>query len=170
MSCVFVTSDWHLGHANAYKFSGDFSSQEEREKAILDNYKQMVGNRDIVWFLGDIAFDLTTLTEVDQLPGEKRLILGNHDTDRFSKQLTLKDHLRVFSQIHSIHPYKHSWLTHAPIHPCELRGKYNVHGHVHQHSVDDPVYFNACLEPNEFKPIKYQDIMAELKERERNVN
>ena len=183
MSCVFMTSDWHLAHKRAYTWSGSFSSQEEREKHILDMYRMTVSKRDIVWFLGDIAFDLSSLAYVDGLPGDKRLILGNHCTDKFSKQVQLKDLQRVFSQIHGMHQYKHSWLTHAPVHPCELRGKLNIHGHTHQHSVPkDPAiptgrehpavtehddrYVNVCLENTGFKLIKYQDILDGWRENE----
>ena len=48
--------------------------------------------------------------------------------------------------------YKGAWLSHAPIHPAELRGKINIHGHVHYANVLDETgkldnrYFNVSLE------------------------
>lgn len=74
----------------------------------------------------------------------------------------------MFDSIHSMVNYKGFWLTHAPIHPCELRGKRNIHGHVHDNSVKrgmglDERYINACLEVNNFKPVKFQDILKEVR-------
>lgn len=171
MTCVYVTSDWHLGHNSAYKWSGNFSSQEEREGNILENYCSSVNKRDHVWFLGDIAFTLKALDEVRLLVGTKHLILGNHDTDRFSKELDISDLILTFDTVHGLKDYKHSWLSHAPIHPDELRGKINIHGHVHGESikqwdefvldfVEDKRYYNACLENTDFKPVKYQEIIS----------
>ena len=43
-------------------------------------------------------------------------------------------------------------MSHAPIHPNELRGRFNLHGHVHQNSITlpdgslDDRYINCCVE------------------------
>ena len=164
MSCLYVTSDWHLGHSSAYKFSGNFSSQEEREGTIIENYCLTVNKRDTVWFLGDIAFNRKSLDIVKALTGTKHLVLGNHDTDKFSKELDIADLFLVFDTVHGLVSRNGCWLSHAPVHPDELHGKYNIHGHVHSHSIKDPMYYNACLENTEFKPKKYQEIISWFKE------
>lgn len=157
MSRVYVTSDWHLGHANAIKWRDQFSSQAEHEAQIIKNYLSVITKRDTVYFLGDIVlgkdrverFDL--LDMLKELPGHKHLILGNHDLDRPYRNLAeLKD---VFDdRIYSLHKYKGFWLSHAPIHPAELRGKRNIHGHVHENTLPDSNYYNACLENTGFMP------------------
>ena len=85
------------------------------------------------------------------MPGRKHLILGNHDLDRPHRGMLQL--MRVFGdRIYSLHKYKGFWLSHAPIHPSELRGKRNIHGHVHSNTLDDNRYYNACLENTDYKP------------------
>lgn len=165
MSTVYVTSDWHLGHKNAYKFSGNFSSKEEREAKIFENYSSVVNKRDVVWFLGDIAFTAEDLELISMLVGTKKLVLGNHDTDKFAKGVKFNQILKAFETVHGLVKYKDSWLSHAPIHPDELQGRFNIHGHVHNSTLKDSKYFNACLEPNNFSPIKYQKIVEIMRGR-----
>jgi calcineurin-like phosphoesterase family protein len=99
-----------------------------------------------------------------KLVGDKRIILGNHDTDR---KVPIEQFVLAFDQVHGLVSYKDAWLSHPPIHPVELRGKFNIHGHVHQHSVPDPRYFNACPEVNDYKPVLYQEIIARLRGKEK---
>lgn len=167
MTCVYHTSDWHLGHKNAYKWSGKFSSQEEREGNIIENYCSQINKRDHVYFHGDIAFTIENLAIIKKLVGIKHLILGNHDTDDFSKGIDIANLILVFDTVHGIKERKQSWLSHSPIHEQELRGKINIHGHVHHNTIDDPRYYNVCLENTDFKPKKYQDIIDECKSRDR---
>ena len=55
--------------------------------------------------------------------------------------------------------YKHKelgqvFLTHCPIHPSELdyRVSYNIHGHVHENSLDDARYVNVSCEVVDYQP------------------
>ena len=61
------------------------------------------------------------------------------------------------------------WLSHAPIHPNELRGRKNIHGHVHNEAVTyydeifeieapDPNYINVCCDVTDYKPISLEEI------------
>jgi calcineurin-like phosphoesterase family protein len=122
----------------------------------LEGYKSVVNKRDIVFFLGDIAFDVESLELIKDLPGDKRLVLGNHDTDR---KVDIANLCLVFDQIHGLYKYKHAWLSHAPIHQDELRGKINIHGHTHNHHVKDRRYVNICVEHTNMRPIEYQRII-----------
>jgi calcineurin-like phosphoesterase family protein len=54
--------------------------------------------------------------------------------------------------------YKGFWLSHAPIHPEELRGKPNIHGHVHTNTLNDSRYFNASLENIGYKPVSIEEV------------
>ena len=161
MSCIYVTSDWHLGHKNIHRWEPNGLSLDERTGKLLENYLSVVNNRDIVWFLGDICFDLDAIKLIQKLPGDKRIVLGNHDIER---GVPIEQYVLTFDQVWGMLAYKKSWLSHAPIHPNELRGKLNIHGHVHQNSLNDERYVNACPEVNEYKLLKYQDILEEKKE------
>jgi calcineurin-like phosphoesterase family protein len=141
MANVWFCSDLHLDHENIGKFRKHVSSPENNEELIFNAWESLVTKRDIVWVLGDACFSKASLYRLGKLKGEKRLIRGNHD-DKVSTQ----DLLKVFTTVEGLVRYKGFWMSHAPIHPDELRGKRNVHGHVHYATVDDPRYFNACVE------------------------
>lgn len=163
MSKVYVTSDWHLGHANAIKWRSQFHSQYDHETTIIKNYTETITKRDTVYFLGDIVLGkdekerLELLSEMADLPGHKHLILGNHDLDRPFRNLAELG--AVFGdRIYSLKEYKGFWLSHAPIHPRELRGKRNIHGHVHENTIPDVRYYNACLENTDYFPKLVEEI------------
>jgi calcineurin-like phosphoesterase family protein len=58
-------------------------------------------------------------------------------------------------------------LTHVPVHPCilEHQVRWNVHGHLHQHLVDDSRYFNASVEQLSYTPVHIEDIKAKMQDR-----
>lgn len=159
MSKVWVTSDWHLHHWNCTNWRAGFKDHQDMVDTLVNNYTKAVSKRDIVWFLGDICFDNSACDIIQALPGDKRLVLGNHDTDR---KCDIEQLVLAFDQVHSLVSYKRAWLSHAPIHPAELRGKINIHGHVHDHTLPDPRYINVCVEATGYTPLLYQDILKKL--------
>lgn len=84
--------------------------------------------------------------------------MGNHCTD----QVSMKEVVKHFDEVYSLKKYKEFWLSHAPIHPQELRGKYNLHGHMHFETVDDPHYLNLCLEHTGYTPIYLNEVRKRL--------
>ena len=159
MSQVYMTSDWHLDHRGIhYKLRPQFESVEHHNNTIIENYLAAVKKRDFVWFLGDICFTNEACELTRQLPGTKNLILGNHDTDR---ECDIEQLVLAFDNVHSLRSYKGFWLSHAPIHPKELRGRKNIHGHMHNEVIDDERYINVCLEHTDYKPKLFSDIVEE---------
>lgn len=164
MSRVLFISDLHIGHKNILNFSGPLrqgTTIEEHDNWLLGRINAHVTKRDILYILGDLAWTGEEgLERIGQLPGRKFLVRGNHD-ERFNAA----DLLGVFDDVFGLVKYKGAWLSHAPIHPDELRGKINIHGHVHNNSIRDgnsgvdPRYINVCVEALEGFPISYQDII-----------
>ena len=166
MSNVYFTSDWHLGHKGVERFRTEFGDVNEMEGLILENYLSTVNKRDIVWMLGDMCFSMQAIELMRKLPGDKRLILGNHDQDKCggTERVPIEQIVLTYDQVYGFTRYKHCWLSHAPIHESELRGKINIHGHTHYTYVDNSSYVNVCLEQTEWKPKKYLDIIEERSE------
>ena len=159
MSAVYFLSDLHLGHKNICKFRTDFLSVEEHNALIKENYHRRVTKRDTVYFLGDVAFDVESLADVKTWVGAKKiLIAGNHCLDHFK----MKDLVEAYDEVYSLKKYKEFWLSHAPIHPDELRGKVNIHGHTHYHNIADDRYVNVSLENINFTPIELHEIRRNL--------
>ena len=150
MANVWFTSDLHLGHKNIANFRRQFENEEHHREVIKQNYHKRVTKRDKVFFLGDIAFSQETLKDVSSWVAERKvLIVGNHCTDK----IPMSELAKHFDEVYSLLKYKEFWLSHAPIHSYELRGKINLHGHVHFNTIQDGRYFNCCLENTNYSPI-----------------
>lgn len=165
MSRVFLISDLHFGHKRICEFGGQTGvnyrtgdTWQENMHTIIENWNSVVTKRDIVFVLGDVAFNQEGYDAVGELNGRKKLIRGNHDN-----YFSTEEWLKHFETVEGIVGYKGYWLTHAPIHPNELRGKKNIHGHLHQHSIRnsytgeyDPNYINVCCEAIGETPIPFE--------------
>ncbi|MCP4393916.1 MAG: hypothetical protein GY804_06565 [Alphaproteobacteria bacterium] len=164
MGQVFVISDLHFGHKNIMNFAGDYRHGNDFIENIhytVELWNKVVSKRDKVYVLGDVCFDEFWLGTMHEMNGRKVLIRGNHD-DRIKTE----KFLAYFESVEGMVRYKGYWLTHAPIHPAELRGKKNIHGHVHQNSIlngynlADDRYINVCIENTGGAPISMERIKA----------
>jgi len=154
MSAVWFCSDTHIGHKNIAKFRLECESEEHNREIIKESWDKLVTKRDRVYVLGDSAFTEEGIDWFTSLKGEKMLVRGNHD------DMPTTSYLRVFKEVYGLLRYKGYWLSHAPVHSDELRGKFSLHGHTHyfnmktdivneDHSleaVDDLRYLNCCVE------------------------
>ena len=140
MSCIYLTSDLHIGHENIGKFRKNVDSPGENEAWLADYWDNTVRKRDIVWIMGDACFTEEGLDWYAARPGKKYLVAGNHDDLHMSKYLEVFEDVRGFVKKWGF------WLSHAPIHPQELRGRQNIHGHLHYQTIDDPRYINVCCD------------------------
>ena len=157
---TYFLSDLHLDHQNICKFRTQFSSVEEHNTHIKEQYHKIVRPKDTVWFLGDVAFSKKALEDLKTWNGIKHIVTGNHDPNSEPKRtnVTLIDMLEVFNTIHGFTREYGFWLSHCPIHPIELRGRVNLHGHVHSHTLEDNNYLNLSMENINYTPISLERI------------
>lgn len=163
MSKVYFISDLHLGHNNITQFEGGKwrtgDTYLENMHHLIQQWNNVVRKKDLVWVLGDTAFTQEGFDALGELAGRKKLIRGNHDN-----YFSTEDWLKHFETVESLVRYKGCWLSHAPIHPVELRGCINIHGHVHHNQVRngfgeaDTRYVNVCAEAVNECPISFEDI------------
>ncbi|MBG23694.1 MAG: hypothetical protein CMF22_10250 [Idiomarinaceae bacterium] len=164
---VYVISDTHFGHENMLKYRPQFESMEEHDWVIAHNIMHVCGKKDTLYILGDVVLSSAGRPHLERIASHVEylhIVLGNHDQERKGSP-TLAEYNEVCKGVYGMKKYKSVWFTHAPIHPVELRGKYNVHGHVHDNSIDDPRYFNVSCEAIGYKPINMVDVIEQLKER-----
>ena len=192
MSRVFVTSDSHFHHRRVLEFEAEarpFSSVEEMNEVLVDRWNAVVTKRDLVWHLGDVCFGrIENLEILSRLNGQKKLVLGNHDTHSAGV------YLKYFRDVRGCLAYDSCILTHIPIHPSQFyRFEANIHGHLHSKvvtntvsyplgwgpagSVPDPEnsrdvayepdtrYINVSVEHTNLTPIEWSDIRRMLNER-----
>lgn len=137
-----MISDLHIGHKSILEFRKmpKWMNLQDHDDWIVNGWNSVVKKRDTVYVLGDICFDMEKMKLFSSMNGNKNLILGNHDA------FHLGVYQKYFSKIHGFVKYKGYWLSHAPIHPYELRGRKNIHGHVHSNPLEDDRYIPVCVE------------------------
>lgn len=172
----FVTSDSHLFHDKLLGFMHrPYATMDDMVRAFIAEWNGLVKSEDdTVYHLGDFALgtDVRKIADViKQLNGRMYLILGNHDTPNkvaFYDQFT---NIKMFGSV-NIDGYL---LTHQPVHPSLLGERtvrsegvgdqYNVFGHCHKNSIDDPRYFNMCWDVREKDDGRHILPLAEVKAR-----
>lgn len=158
MSNVFFISDPHFGHKNLvnWRMKGRFDHIDDHDEWLIARINSTVTKRDSLWILGDIAWNIESMQKLARLNGMKKLVLGNHDT--LDMGVYMKYSHRVYP---GLVRYKGFWLSHPPIHPLELRGSKNIHGHVHPHSIPDDSYINVCVEALDGVPISLDELKGD---------
>jgi calcineurin-like phosphoesterase family protein len=151
MSKVFLISDTHFGHANIIKYSNrPFNNVKEMDIVLIENWNKVVSKEDKVYHLGDVGFTSFSYIKriFDSLNGTKVLIKGNHD------KFKLSQYQQIFKDVRGTHQVGGYILSHIPIHPSSLsRWKGNIHGHVHNTSLEDERYINVSVENINYTPI-----------------
>lgn len=79
---MWFTADTHFGHANVIRYcQRPFSTVQEMDEAIIDNWNRLVGSDDTVYHLGD--FTLAGQEKASQyfslLNGKISVVPGGHD-------------------------------------------------------------------------------------------
>lgn len=160
LSNIWFTSDLHLGDDGAAKHRG-FSNVVEHDWTIIANLHSVVGKKDKLFILGDVCRNNQSLKLLNEIPGIKELIIGNHDT------LSTKEYLKYFTKVHGFRRYKGFWISHCPIHPQELfRCTGNIHGHIHNNAATKNIgypYFNVNTDVNNLCPVNYDTIVSWFK-------
>ena len=156
MSSVYFVSDLHLGHRTILQHCPQRGGRtvEAHDMWVIEQMLSVNPNRRTLWWvLGDVSMEVSCLELLDKVPGRKRLVLGNHDL--FDTQVYLK----YFEIVHGMVKKYQMWLSHAPIHPAELRGKPNVHGHCHAEQINDVRYWNMAIEHlPDMKPMSLEQV------------
>ena len=154
MSQVRFCSDPHFGHKNMAVRRG-FKDEFEMGDHIVKQWNSVVNKKDVTYILGDITMEKSfNYYWLDQLNGIKKVILGNHDKPQHVPEL-----LNYVNKVAGMIDFKDKtfgkiMLTHAPVHPNELdyRFSFNIHGHVHENSINDKRYINVCMEAINYTP------------------
>ncbi len=157
---VYIWSDLHLGHTNVIKYENrPFSSTEEMNQTILDNWKKTVKKQDTIINLGDVAFgiDRDSLRDmITSMPGKKMLIIGNHDRGR---SLTYWYDVG-FDEVYKYPIIYDSFyiLSHEPLYVNDSMPYVNIHGHIHSETITNPQKVNVSVECIEYVPILFNKI------------
>lgn len=166
---VFVTSDCHFGHTNILTFEIEtrpFSTVEEMNEKLIENWNGVVKSDDTVYVLGDMFMGSLDLIDeiMPRLNGKKILIRGNHDTKK-----RIERYAPYFESIHDIYHLKVGKqmyaLCHYPMREwfAKDHGAIHLYGHVHSNDHRggvsiEPNSFHVGVDTNNLTPIKLEDI------------
>jgi calcineurin-like phosphoesterase family protein len=194
---IWFISDTHFGHASTFNkfrvhidacrfnvqalaavdeernecncpFMRPFTSVEEMDETLVENWNKVVRPQDKVYHLGDVAIKKPYVATVKRCNGHKRLVRGNHDIWAMGIYLHAG-----FEEIYGSRKLEDMLFTHIPVHPESLRHNWtNVHGHVHSNVPAlhfGPRYVNICVEVTEYRPLAFEEVRQRVREqREEN--
>jgi calcineurin-like phosphoesterase family protein len=168
MQNIFFIGDLHFGHANILRYESEhrvyreykdvrpFKDIDEHDEYLVSEWNKVVGEKDIVYVLGDFCFGRSNIAIASCLNGRKRLIMGNHDV------YPADEYLKHFEKIYGALFYKNYLLTHIPVHPQFARAIINVHGHLHSKLVPNVnsnlIYINVSCEQIGMRPISMDEL------------
>lgn len=184
-SGIFFTSDTHFGHFKIIDYcKRPFSSIEEHDKTLIQNWNNTVGQDDTVFHLGDFAYGNSQFIAniIKQLNGNIILIKGNHDLRNMNPTL-----YNIFSdvvyQARILIDKQTVYLNHFPF-LCFDHGDINLYkdnysiqlfGHVHSGpltSSEDvnrlnilfPTQYDVGVDNNNYTPISWTDVKNKIKQ------
>lgn len=152
---VYVIADTHFGHKNILKIRPQFSSIEEHDASIVSNILKTCGKRDTLYILGDVCLGPDSFKHLKQIAEGiefLHVVLGNHDDERQGSP-SIEELMSVCKKIYGMKKYKRAWMTHCPMHPMELMGRINIHGHLHDTIINDERYVNVSCERVNYTPV-----------------
>ena len=168
---VCFWSDLHLGHENIIKYGQrPFGGVFHMDSSLLANAQAVVPDDAWLLFVGDLAMwkERSAVQDwMNQCPGRKLLVLGNHDVRGRERPIDLNEWqslgFEAVADVAWLPPTATSpelWVTHYPM-PAAIvpKGVLNVHGHTHSEHVKGP-YINACVEMVGYVPVRLQEKLA----------
>jgi calcineurin-like phosphoesterase family protein len=126
----WFTADLHLGDPRLNLYARDLiaKNSDESDKIIIDNYNNVVGDNDIVYFLGDIVYDVSKIELLNKLKGRKILIKGNYD-DKIDNKILYKYFESIYDNLVITINGENVYLNHYP-EKCSTE-MINICGHIH---------------------------------------
>jgi calcineurin-like phosphoesterase family protein len=172
---VWFTSDCHFCHANVIKYDNrPFTDVDEMNEKLILNWNSVVGEKDVVFYLGDLSFDRNgghTERIVNELNGKIHYILGNHDDERDIRKLnrfeTISDYINLsINDLDNPRKKQGIMMMHYPILSWDKahHGDWHLHGHCHQSLVtQNPEYYKRkVLDMGcngwDYRPVSYNEI------------
>lgn len=176
---LFFTSDLHFGHEKIIKACRrPFSSVEEMNGKLVENWNATVGAQDEVYILGDFALrlEMPAIHEIlEQLNGRKHLIFGNHDHEIARHRYFFRD---VFASMRDLYLMrlpsydKRLILCHYPM--MFWCGDYDpkfvhLYGHIHNNAHDIAWAshlrnaYNVGVDVNGYRPVSIDEILEKIR-------
>lgn len=170
---IHFSSDPHFWHSRLATIRG-FSSVEEMNEKLIDNWNKKVRLDDTVYLLGDVSFAGTTKTVdvLERLNGKIHLIRGNHDRELTGNVLSIfasvKDLDRIKIVTHNpdgTSDVQRVVLCHFPLLVWDMahHGAWHLHGHSHgscRYPNPNAKILDVGMDPQMLRPISFDEVSA----------
>jgi len=188
MNCWF-SADIHIDHTNCLHLANrPFSSIQDMENTIVDNFNKKIKPDDVLYLLGDVCLGKKTswIRFLDKLVCRNVILLiGNHDKwscipkDKIlmvAEFVRLRIHGRILILSH--YPYRCSWFRAfwKRLHPAVVSkkrpkdtGLWLLHGHDHRKTAlcdYHPRQINVGVDAHNFFPVSINDIIRIIQQQE----
>jgi len=181
MSEIFFTSDTHFGHQPEFLWKPrGFSSAEEMDETIIENWNKIVPKDGIVYHLGDTMLNNNEhgLECFKRLNGQIFLIYGNHDTDARKDLLFTELRGKMLGGWYAwlIKCGKLSiYMSHYPTLTSNYDEKHfsqhvlSLHGHTHQRTnwldPKNPFLYHVGLDSHNNTPVHIDEVITDIRQR-----
>lgn len=165
---TFFTADTHFGDPHIVRYRrGVFGTVETHDAALIARWNETVGADDEVWHLGDFAANASRehcAAMFARLNGRKRLVRGNHDTNRVlelpwaappveSTRLDARDTKGRDWRLFLAHYAHRAW-------PGLWRGTRHLYGHTHASLPDTTRSCDVGVDAWDYRPVALAAIIA----------
>lgn len=182
---TFFSSDLHFGHSRQFLYGPrGFSSIEEHDETIIENWNKIVKPNDVAYLLGDLMLNDNEggIEKLNRLNGTIYFLRGNHDTDARCGLYRAKTRMiplcgsfySSWACVEKINGYRF-YLSHYPTMTSCLenmaplcRHLVNLHGHTHSKSQfyqDIPFMYNVALDAHNNFPVSFDEIIADIEQK-----
>ena len=182
MNNIWFTADTHFGHESIIKYcSRPFSSSEEMDSVMIDNWNSVVGEKDTVYFLGDFTLKNKVFADktFSMLNGRIYVMRGSHDSWMDSKDIfpiSLTDSCYLIPPLYSLETNEIPELTtpkgSLPIVLCHYSmrvwdrshyGSFHLFGHSHGNLIGSPRSMDVGVDTHNFFPYHIDEVVSMLK-------
>lgn len=181
---TFFTSDHHFGHGNMIKYSNrPFSGVEEMDEVMTERWNEVVGEWDLVYYLGDLTLRNDGTRYLSRLNGRIQVLAypWHHDklwlpldrllyNNNFTAQFRPHIHSKSGYPIIVTHPMvvlgKNIYydnvivLCHYPIAEWDRKhyGSWHLHGHSHCRHNGEGKIMDVGVDCNNFYPVSLEQV------------
>jgi calcineurin-like phosphoesterase family protein len=178
---VWFTSDLHFGHRLVAGHRGFGENTDEMDFALMSNWARVVQESDVVWVLGDLCLRNPTdaLSIIDNLPGRKHFISGNHDPCHPMHRRNARWQRQFLEVFETVQPFaREKWagheflLSHFPYekdrgearygqYRLPNEGKWLLHGHTHDTAkYEGGTEIHVGVDAWNLHPVSLEDVLV----------
>lgn len=177
MNNIWFSSDHHFNHENVIKFSNrPFDNLDEMMECLIERWNDSVKPGDTIYYLGDFALSwgkkhaVLIDSIIEQLHGQKHLIIGNHDRDEVTKNprwRSVGHYKEIKVDVGEVHKQRIA-MSHFAFRSWsqQHRGAWNLFGHSHGNLADiGGKQLDVGVDCWDYRPVGFMELQSIMSRR-----